>query len=185
MPAYEVDSVADIMGIPNSGLNLSSSDSVNYTEADGEILVTLVDHHKKPSSFYRGKLRDKLPHLFPECIFFFQPADIVTQILNAGLAAPIDVQVRGLDLDKNYILAEQITDQVSTIPGAVDVHIKQAINGPVINVNVDRETELGFTQQDIAGSMLVSLSSSFQTAPTWSIRKMASTIALPYKHRSA
>jgi CzcA family heavy metal efflux pump len=169
VPTTEVDSIADIMGIPNSGLNLSSSDSVNYTEADGEILVTLIEHHKKPSSFYRGQLRDKLPLLFPDCVFFFQPADIVTQILNAGLAAPIDIQVRGLDLDTNYALAEKINNQVKAIPGAVDVHIKQAINGPVINVNVDREKakQLGFTQQDVAGAMLVSLSSSFQTAPNF------------------
>jgi CzcA family heavy metal efflux pump len=168
IPANEVDNIADIMGIPNSGINLSSSDSVNYTEADGEILVTLRKNHR-PSAYYRGILRDKLPALFPDCIFFFQPADIVTQILNAGLAAPIDVQVRGLDLNTNYALAEKIRDQISAIPGAVDVHIKQAINGPVINVNVDRQkaAQLGFTQRDVASSMLVSLSSSFQTAPNF------------------
>ena len=107
VPANEVDSVADIMGVPNSGLNLSSSDSVNYTEADAEILVTLIKNHVKPSSYYRGLMRDKLPKQFPTCIFFFQPADIVTQILNAGLAAPIDVQVRGQDLAGNYALAEK------------------------------------------------------------------------------
>jgi len=169
IPTDQIESVADIMGVPNSGLNLSSSDSVNYTEADGEILVTLVEHHKKPSAFYRGEFRDKLPRVFPDCIFFFQPADIVTQILNAGLAAPIDVQVRGLDLYTNYKLAEEIQKKVEAIPGAVDVHIKQAINSPVINVNVDREkaAQLGFTQQDVAGSLLVSLSSSFQTAPNF------------------
>ncbi len=169
VPGKEVDSVADIMGVPNSGLNLSSSDSVNYTEADGEVLVTLVKEHEKSSAYYRGQLRDKLPKLFPQCIFFFQPADIVTQILNAGLAAPIDVQVRGQDLKGNYLLAEKIRDQISTIPGAVDVHIKQAINGPVVNISVDRQkaSQLGFTQRDVAGSMLVSLSSSFQTAPNF------------------
>jgi CzcA family heavy metal efflux pump len=169
VPADQVENVADIMGVPNSGLNLSSSDSVNYTEADGEVLVTLRDHHKKPSAYYRGLLRDKLPALFPECVFFFQPADIVTQILNAGLAAPIDVQVRGLDLKTNYALAQKLQDKIRAIPGAVDVHIKQAITGPVINVDVDRQkaSQLGFTQQDVAGSMLVSLSSSFQTAPNF------------------
>jgi multidrug efflux pump subunit AcrB len=168
IPASETDNVADIMGIPNSGLNLSSSDSVNYTEADGEILVTLKKGHR-PSSYYRNLLRDKLPLKFPQCIFFFQPADIVTQILNAGLAAPIDVQVRGLHLETNFALAEKIRNQLAAIPGAVDVHIKQAINGPVINVNVDREkaSQLGFTQRDVAGSMLVSLSSSFQTSPNF------------------
>ena len=168
VPQKEIDNVADLMGIPNSGINLSSSDSVNYTEADGEIIVTLKKDHR-PSAYYRGVLRDKLPALFPDCIFFFQPADIVTQILNAGLAAPIDVQVRGLDLNTNYALAEKIRAEIATIPGAVDVHIKQAINGPVININVDREkaAQLGFTQRDVAGSMLVSLSSSFQTAPNF------------------
>jgi multidrug efflux pump subunit AcrB len=169
VPPNEIDNIADIMGVPNSGLNLSSSDSVNYTEADGEILVALVKKHVRPSAYYRGLLRDKLPKLFPQCIFFFQPADIVTQILNAGLAAPIDVQVRGQDLTGNFALAEKIRDQISAIPGAVDVHIKQALNGPVVNVNVDRQkaSQLGFTQHDVAGSMLVSLSSSFQTAPNF------------------
>jgi multidrug efflux pump subunit AcrB len=168
VPASETDNIADIMGVPNSSLNLSSSDSVNYTEADGEIIITLKEKHR-PSSHYRHLLRDKLPQLFPECIFFFQPADIVTQILNAGLAAPIDVQVRGLDLTTNYALAEKIQKQLKAIPGAVDVHIKQAINGPVINVDVDREkaSQLGFAQRDVANSMLVSLSSSFQTAPNF------------------
>jgi len=168
IPPSEVDNVADIMGVPNSGLNLSSSDSVNYTEADAEILVTLKEKHR-PSPYYRTKMREQLPKLFPECIFFFQPADIVTQILNAGLAAPIDVQVRGMDLIGNYAFAEKIRDRIAAIPGAVDVHIKQAINGPVVNVNVDREkaAQLGFTQHDVAGSMLVSLSSSFQTAPNF------------------
>ena len=169
IPAKEIDNIADIMGVPNSALNLSSSDSVNYTEADGEILVNLISKHKRSGSYYRTLLRDKLPNIFPECIFFFQPADIVTQILNAGLSAPIDVQVRGLDLATNFILAEKIRSQISAIPGAVDVHIKQAINGPVINVDVDRQkaSQLGFTQRDVANSMLVSLSSSFQTAPNF------------------
>ncbi|HEY9678771.1 MAG TPA: efflux RND transporter permease subunit [Drouetiella sp.] len=169
IPADEVDSVADIMGIPNSGLNLSSSDSVNYTEADGEILVTLVHDHKKPSTYYKKMMRDKLPHLYPECIFFFQPADIVTQILNAGLAAPIDIQVRGMDLNTTFPIAEKIRGEVDKIPGAVDVHIKQSISAPVINVNVDRQkaSQLGLSQKDIANSMLVSLSSSFQTAPNF------------------
>jgi len=169
IPKNEVENYSDIMGVPNSSLNLSSSDSVNYTEADGEIWVTLVKNHKHSSSYYKTLLRDRLPTLFPECVFFFQPADIVTQILNAGLAAPIDVQVRGLDLNTNFALAEKIVDQIRAIPGAVDVHIKQSINGPVINVTVDREkaAQLGFTQNNVAGSMLVSLSSSFQTAPNF------------------
>ena len=138
-------------------------------EADGEILVTLVEKSKKPGSFYRGILRDKLPQLYPTCEFFFQPADIVTQILNAGLAAPIDIQVRGQDLTGDYHMAEKIRDEIKKIPGAVDVHIKQSISAPVINVDVDRQkaSQIGFTQRDVSGSMLVSLSSSFQTAPNF------------------
>ncbi|MBU6452749.1 MAG: efflux RND transporter permease subunit [Cyanobacteria bacterium REEB67] len=169
IPASEVENVADIMGVPNSGLNLSSSDSVNYTEADGEILITMVEKPKKPGKYYRGLMRDKLPKLFPGTVFFFQPADIVTQILNAGLAAPIDIQVRGQDLAGDFQLAEKIRDQISVIPGAVDVHLKQSISGPVINVDVDRQkaSQIGFTQRDVSGSMLVSLSSSFQTAPNF------------------
>jgi CzcA family heavy metal efflux pump len=169
IPASEVENVADIMGVPNSALNLSSSDSVDYTEADGEILITMVEKPNKPGQYYRGLMRDKLPKLFPGTVFFFQPADIVTQILNAGLAAPIDIQVRGQDLTADYQLAEKIRDQISVIPGAVDVHLKQSISGPVINVDVDRQkaSQIGFTQRDVSGSMLVSLSSSFQTAPNF------------------
>ncbi len=169
IPSGEFESVADNIGVPYSGINLSSSDSVNYTAADGEILVNLHKGHKHPCAYYRNLLRDKLPVLFPEIDFFFQPADIITQILNAGLAAPVDVQVRGADLNTNYALAERIKRQIRSIPGAVDVHIKQAVTGPVIDVKVDRQkaAQLGLTQRDVAGSMLVSLSSSFQTAPNF------------------
>jgi len=169
IPVHEVESVADLMGVPNSSLNLSSSDSVNYTEADGEIIITLIEKHEKPSPYYANLMRDRLPKVYPQCIFFFQPADIVTQILNAGLAAPIDLQVRGQDLALNYDLGAKIRDQIKAIPGAADVHIKQAINGPVIDVAVDRQkaAQLGFTQRDVASSMLVSLSSSFQTGPNF------------------
>jgi CzcA family heavy metal efflux pump len=167
--ADEIENYSDVIGVPYSSLNLSSSDSVNYTEADGEIWVTLIKKHKHPSEYYKALLRDKLPEMFPSCVFFFQPADIVTQILNAGLSGPIDVQVRGLDLNTNFDLAEKIRNQIRAIPGAADVHIKQSISGPVINVTVDREkaAQLGLTQNNVAGSMLVSLSSSFQTAPNF------------------
>jgi multidrug efflux pump subunit AcrB len=169
IPPSEIDNIADVMGIPNSGINLSSSDSVNYTPADGEILIGLKEGHQKTCAQYRNLLRAKLPALFPEMGFFFQPADIVTQILNAGLAAPIDVQVRSFDMQQSYNIARELKEQLKQVPGAVDVHIKQAISGPVIGVNVDRQkaAQLGLTQRDIASSMLVSLSSSFQTAPNF------------------
>jgi CzcA family heavy metal efflux pump len=165
----EIESIADVMGIPNSGLNLSSSDSVNYTSADAEILINLKENHKNSCRYYRNLLREKLPSLYPTTDFFFQPADIVTQILNAGLAAPIDIQVRCNDINTSFDVAEKIRNQMRTIPGAVDVHLKQSLSGPVINIDVDRQkaSQLGFTQQDVAGSVLVSLSSSFQTAPNF------------------
>jgi CzcA family heavy metal efflux pump len=169
IPPQDLDSIADVIGIPNSGINLSSSDSVNYTAADGEILITLKESHAQSCSYYRNLLRDKLPALYPQCGFFFQPADIVTQILNAGLAAPIDVQVRCFDIDNTFDLAQKLKRQIAKVPGAVDVHIKQSMSAPVINVNVDRQkaAQLGFTQSDIASAMLVSLSGSFQTAPNF------------------
>lgn len=169
LPSEEISSITDMMGVPNSLLNLAASDSMNYTEADGEIYVLMHDERSHTASYYKNQLRDQLPRLYPECVFFFQPADIITQILNAGLAAPIDIQVRGLNVEATYAYAEKMQELVKAIPGAVDVHLKQAINGPVIRVNVDREkaAQLGFTQRDIASSLLVSLSSSFQTAPNF------------------
>lgn len=169
IPESETEGIADIMGIPNSGINLSSSDSVNYTSADAEILITLKHDHEKSCRYYRHLLRDKLPGRFPHSNFFFQPSDIVTQILNAGLAAPIDIQVRCFDIDKAYRIAQKINEEVKTVPGAIDVHIKQSMDSPVINVEVDRQKAalLGLTQRDVADSMLVSLSSSFQTSPNF------------------
>lgn len=169
IPQSEIDNIADVIGIPNSGINLSSSDSVNFTAADGEILIGLKEGHQESCAYYRNLLRAKLPSLFPEIGFFFQPADIVTQILNAGLAAPIDVQVRSSDMEQAYGIAEKLRSDLRSVPGAVDVHIKQSISGPVINVKVDRQKalQLGFTQHDVSAALLVSLSSSFQTAPNF------------------
>jgi multidrug efflux pump subunit AcrB len=169
VPPSELESIADVIGIPNSGINLSSSDSVNYTAADGEILVNLKETHTRSNRYYRNLFRGKLSKLYPQCEFFFQPADIVTQILNAGLAAPVDIQVRCFDIDKSFNLAEKIKRQLAQIPGAVDVHLKQAMNGPVIAVDVDRQKaqQLGFSQNDVAGALLVSISGSFQTAPNF------------------
>ncbi len=169
VPADELTSIADVIGVPNSGLNLASSDSVNYTSADAEILISLKEDHKQTCRYYRNMLREKLPAMFPEMNFFFQPADIVTQILNAGLAAPIDVQVKCFDINKSFEVAEDVKTKIREIPGAVDVHIKQAMNGPVIAVDVDRKkaAQLGFTQRDVAAALLVSLSSSFQTQPNF------------------
>lgn len=169
VPPEDFEAIADNIGVPISGINLSTSDTVDYTAADGEIWITLAHSHRHSSSYYQRVFRENLPKLFPQCEFFFQPPDISTQILNAGIPAPIDVQVRGLDLAKSFELATKIEERIKKIPGAVDVHLKQAMNGPLIKVDVDRQkaAQVGLAQRDVAGSVLVSLSSSFQTAPNF------------------
>lgn len=165
----DYEAIADNIGVPVSGINLSTSDTVDYTAADGEIWVALTHHHKNSTAYYEQLLRERLPKQFPNCEFFFQPPDISTQILNAGIPAPIDVQIRGLNLEKTYAIAERVKQELKGVPGAVDVHLKQAMNGPVIKVNVDRQkaAQVGLAQRDVAGAVLVSLSSSFQTAPNF------------------
>ena len=165
----DCETVADNIGVPVSGINLSTSDTVDYTAADGEIWIALSRDRKNSTAFYEQLFRDRLPKLFPNCEFFFQPPDISSQILNAGIPAPIDVQVRGLNVEKNYAIAQRLEQQLKGIPGAVDVHLKQAMNGPVIKVNVDRQkaAQVGLAQRDVASAVLVSLSSSFQTAPNF------------------
>ena len=114
-------------------------------------------------------LRAELPRRFPELTCFFQPSDIVSEILDFGLPAPIDVQVVGRDLDRNYRLAEDITHKMERIPGAVDVHVHQIIDAPQIDVNVDRTRAVlvGMEEKDVANNLLVSLASSGQIAPNY------------------
>jgi multidrug efflux pump subunit AcrB len=135
--------------------------------SDGEILVTLKEGHS-PTADYIAKLRQELPRRFPQCTFFFSPADITTQILNFGLPAPIDVQVVGRD-KMNYDLARKVAAKMSGIPGIADVNIHQIVDVPQMTVNVDREraSEMGLTQKDVATDILVSLSSSAQSAPNF------------------
>ena len=167
VPAKELELTLDNIGLPIGGVGLAFSDSATIGSSDGEILVALKEEHGATPEYVR-QLRQKLPKLFPNATFFFQPADIVSQILNFGLPAPIDIQVVGRDIH-NFEIAEDIARQVKKIPGAADVHVHQVISTPEIRVNVDRirAQDVGLTQQTVAGDLLTSLSSSGQGAPNY------------------
>jgi CzcA family heavy metal efflux pump len=168
VPREELGMILDNLGLPSIGINLAFSDSATVGLADGEILVALKEKHR-PTREYIRRLRRDLKQQFPQLLFFFQPADIVSQILNFGLPAPIDIQIVGRDLKGNYEIARQIEGRVSRIPGAVDVHLHQVVDQPELRVNVDRTRaqEVGLSQRDVASNVLTSLSSSSQTAPNY------------------
>jgi len=167
VPASEIHTVLDNIGLPVSGINLSFSDGSTIGASDGEILVALnPDHH--PTAGYVRTLRTRLKKDFPDMEFFFGAADIVSQILNFGISAPIDVQVRGPGRG-NYAIATEIAHAVQRIPGAVDVHVHQVIHGPEFRVAVNRTQaqQLGLQQQAVASDVLISLASSGQAAPNF------------------
>jgi multidrug efflux pump subunit AcrB len=168
VPANEVVTIVDNVGLPYSSLNLTYSTSAPIGPADADIQVQLTkDHH--PTADYVEKLRAVLVRQYPGVLFYVLPVDIVTQILNFGLSAPIDIQIVGPNLYGNRALAERITDEIRYIPGAADVRIQQAFNYPNLTVDVDRTRAqaIGLTQRDVAQSMLVALSGSFQTSPNF------------------
>lgn len=158
----------DNIGLPSIGINLAYSDSATVGLSDGEILVSLNENHR-PTPEYVRQLRVELKKQFPQLTFFFQPADIVSQILNFGLPAPIDIQIIGRDQKGNYALARQIEERVARIPGTADVHLHQVVDAPELRINVDRTKaeQVGLTQRDVASSVLTTLSSSGQTAPSF------------------
>ncbi len=167
IPPNEIGNVLDNIGLPVSGINLAFSDNATISSADGEILVALNPNHK-PTAHYTRILREKLHQNFPDMEFSFAAPDIVSQILNFGIPAPIDVQVTGQN-PKGYDIANEIKGRVAQIPGAADVHVHQLVHGPDLRVNVDRTRaqQIGLTQNDVARTMLVSLSSSGQNAPNF------------------
>ena len=169
IPADELDTILDNLGVPYSGINLSYSNSGTYGTADGEILVQLNEKRGRPTSEYINEFRERLPQEFPGVQFFFQPADIVTQILNFGSPAPIDVAVMGNNQVGNFAVAQKLAGQMRHIPGAVDVHVQQAFDGPTLHMDMDRTRlqTVGLQAKDVASNLLVSLSSSFQTAPAF------------------
>jgi len=167
IPAGELQSVADNIGLPYSGINLSYSTSAPVGSADADIFITLSKDHQ-PTEKYVKQLRAKLEESFPSVNFAFLPADIVSQILNFGLPAPLDIQIVGNNTTANRDIARKLLVKLRQIPGAVDLRIQQAADYPQLNVNVDRSNAatMGFTQKDVATNMLISLSGSFQTSPT-------------------
>jgi multidrug efflux pump subunit AcrB len=167
IPAEEVSTILDNIGLPVGGINLAFSDSATIGPSDGEILVSLKEHGATWQHIKR--LRKELKAAFPQLSFFFQPADIVSQILNFGLPAPIDIQVTGRDTKANYQIAKQIQEQVAQIPGTVDVHLHQIVDAPELGVEVDRTQaeQLGLSQRDVANTLLTSLSSSGQASPNY------------------
>ncbi len=169
IPTGEIKIITDNIGLPVSGINFAFSDSQTISEADGEILVSLEEHPSHPTDFYQSHIREMLNEKFPQCSHYYQPADIVTQILNAGLPAPIDIKILGLDGEKNYQLALSIKREVKKIRGAVDVCVHQVVNAPEYLFNVDRTLagQIGLSQRDISNAMLINLSSSFQVMPNF------------------
>ena len=169
IPEKELVTVLDNIGLPYSGINLTYSNAGTIGTSDGEILVQLKPERGKPTRDYINDLRKRLPNQFPGVQFFFQPADIVTQILNFGTPAPIDVQITGMNQPGNYAAAVKLANEIRHIPGAVDVHVQQAFDGPTLYMDIDRTRAqyVGLQTRDIAQNLLVSLSSSFQTAPSF------------------
>ena len=168
IPKDEVQLVIDNIGQPQP-INLAFTDSVTLGPSDGEILVSLNPERHRPTEHWMKTLRETLPRDFPGVTFFFQPADIVSQILNFGLPAPIDVQVTGFNRQATHEIALEVAARMARIPGAADVHLHQVVNTPSLLVNVDRSraAELGLTQRDVANTMLVTLSSSAVVAPNY------------------
>ena len=169
IPAGQLQTVLDNIGLPNSGINQSYSSNGTIGTSDAEILIALNPKNHPPTAELTQHLREFLPRRFPGVEFFFQPADIVTQILNFGLPAPIDVQVVGQDMQSNYNIAQQIANRMRHVPGTADVHVQQLLSMPTLYMDIERTrvTQVGLTAKDVATSALVTLSGSFQTTPNF------------------
>ena len=169
IPQGQLQTILDNIGLPNSGINQSYSSNGTIGTSDAEILIALDPEHHIPTADLTRHLREFLPRHFPGVEFFFQPADIVTQILNFGIPAPIDVQVVGTDLQTNYEIAQRIAGRMRHIPGTADVHVQQLMSLPTLHMDIERTrvTQVGLTARDVAQSALVSLSGSFQTSPNF------------------
>src|SRR4029077_6218442 len=168
IPPKELVTIVDNIGLPYSGLNLSYSTSAPIGPADADIQVQLAEKHGRTAAYVESIRRDLLVK-YPGVTFYVLPVDIVTQILNFGLAAPIDIQIVGPNLYGNRVVAEKMLNEVRYVPGAIDSRIQQPFDYPNFTVNVDRTRAqtIGFSQRDVAQSLLVALSGSFQTTPSF------------------
>jgi multidrug efflux pump subunit AcrB len=186
IPAAELKTINDMIGVPVS-FNLAFVNTDNASGMDAEILISLNEGHK-PTVGYMKKIRKELNDHFPGCTVYFQSPDIVSQVLNFGLSAPVDIQIQYADYNKSYEYARKIRDQIRVIPGVEDVAIKQVLDYPTLNVDVDRvrAAQLGLTQRDVANDVLVSLSSSSQISPSYYINPANSVnypvnVQVPYQ----
>lgn len=168
MPPHEISGIMDNIGIPFSGIALSYSNSGVIGTGDADILVSLAHGHR-PTDEYVRALRIRLNKEFPSTMFYFLPADIVSQTLNLGLPAPFDVQIYGRDQAANRAIAARLADKIRKVPGAVDIRVQQPADQPKLTVNVDRERSagIGLSERDVANSVLLSLSGSGQVQPTY------------------
>ena len=168
IPPEQLDNIVDNIGLPFSGINMAYQNTGTIGPEDGDALISLKEGHASTETFIK-QLRTTLPKQFPGATFSFLPADIVSQILNFGLPAPIDVQVIGHDQKANYAYATDLLKRIRLISGIADLRIQQVFNYPQINVNVDRTFagEVGLSQRDIANSLLVTLSGSAQVHPNF------------------
>ncbi|HEY0328428.1 MAG TPA: efflux RND transporter permease subunit [Rhodopseudomonas sp.] len=168
IPPAEIDTVADNIGMPISGINLTYNTTGVIGTQDADIQIKLKEGHR-PTEQYVQALREQLPRLFPGISFAFLPADIVSQILNFGAPAPIDLQIRGANLAANFAYANQLLAKVRRIPGVADARIQQSPNNPTFNIDVDRTRAqyVGVTERDVTNSLVVNLAGSSQVAPTY------------------
>ncbi len=164
----QISVILDNIGLPYSGINIALSDSATVGPMDGEILVSLQKKHA-PTAGLTAMLRRELPAKYPALQFFFQPSDIVDQVLNFGQPAPIDIRVSASDTDGAYRLAARLSRLIQHIPGVVDAHVFQVPNAPALSVDVDRAlaTQVGLTQREAASNVLVTTNSSAQTSPNF------------------
>jgi multidrug efflux pump subunit AcrB len=166
LPAAEIDNILDDIGLPYSGINFMHATSGLIGAGDTDIIVSLREKHHATADYVRDLRRD-LPREFPSTTFSFLPADMVTQILNFGLPAPIDIQIDGADIEHNRLVANQILSEIRAVPGIVDPRIEQAFDYPKFDIQVDRTkaAQGGYTERDVASNVLNSLSGSFQITP--------------------
>src|SRR4029453_7136721 len=168
IPPGEIETLADNIGMPISGINMTYNNTGVIGPQDGDIQIKLREGHR-PTAEYVQALREQLPRLFPGMNFSFLPADIVSQILNFGAPAPIDLQIRGADLAANYAYANKLLGRIRRIPGIADARIQQSPNNPTFNIDVDRTRAqyVGLTERDVTNSLVVNLAGSSQVAPTY------------------
>jgi CzcA family heavy metal efflux pump len=169
IPREELQTINDMIGAPNS-VSTSFANSDNSSGMDADITIALKPSHK-PTREYMKMIREDFSEHFPGCIVYFQAADIVSQVLNFGLTAPVNIQITFPNYNVAYKYARKLRDEIRKIPGTEDVNIKQVLDYPTLKLNVDRvrAAQLGLTQRDVANDMLISLSSSSQVSPSWYI----------------